>query len=77
MHNWVRSTLGHGEQMCSKCGITNREAAVLNKLNWCEKLDEWAEWKGEGPTPAKWTAVNPKTEEKTIIYRSYEDYCGD
>ena len=35
-HEWVPSTLGHGEAMCSKCFITNREAAVLGVLNECE-----------------------------------------
>jgi len=34
-HNWVRSTLGHGEAMCSKCKLTNREAAVLGLINEC------------------------------------------
>lgn len=35
-HDWVKSTLGHGEAMCSRCLITNREAAVLGKLNACD-----------------------------------------
>lgn len=35
-HAWVPSTLGHGETMCSRCKITNREAAVLGLLNECE-----------------------------------------
>lgn len=35
-HDWVKSTLGHGEAMCSRCLITNREAAVLQKLNACD-----------------------------------------
>jgi hypothetical protein len=35
-HKWVRSTLGHGETMCEFCKITNREAAVLGRLNECE-----------------------------------------
>jgi hypothetical protein len=35
-HEWVASTLGHGETMCSRCRITNREAAVLGRLNHCE-----------------------------------------
>ncbi len=34
-HIWVRSTLGHGDQMCSRCKITNREAAALGELNVC------------------------------------------
>ncbi len=28
-HEWVPSTLGHGERMCKHCYMTNREAAVL------------------------------------------------
>lgn len=39
LHNWVRSTLGHGIQMCSKCKITALEAAALNRLNKCEIAD--------------------------------------
>lgn len=35
-HDWVESTLGHGEQMCSRCKITNREAATLGLLNMCD-----------------------------------------
>jgi hypothetical protein len=35
-HDWVPSTLGHGELMCSRCRITNREASALNTLNKCE-----------------------------------------
>lgn len=32
-HDWVPSTHGHGETMCSRCRITNREAAVLGETN--------------------------------------------
>lgn len=35
-HDWIKSTLGHGETMCSRCFITNREAAVLGKTNDCD-----------------------------------------
>ena len=35
-HNWVPSTYGHGESMCTICGMTNREAAALRTLNECE-----------------------------------------
>lgn len=35
-HAWVRSTLGHGEQMCSTCFITDREAAALGKSLDCD-----------------------------------------
>lgn len=36
-HDWIKSTLGHGETMCKHCRITNREAAVLGLLNECDK----------------------------------------
>jgi hypothetical protein len=35
-HDWIKSTLGHGETMCSSCFITNREAAALGKTNECD-----------------------------------------
>jgi hypothetical protein len=35
-HDWIPSTLGHGETMCRNCSITNREAAVLGTLNECD-----------------------------------------
>jgi hypothetical protein len=35
-HDWVKSTLGHGETMCRRCLITNREAAVLRLLDRCD-----------------------------------------
>lgn len=28
-HTWVRSTLGHGNQMCSRCCVTDLEAAAI------------------------------------------------
>lgn len=28
-HDWVPSTLGHGETMCTRCSATNREAAAV------------------------------------------------
>lgn len=34
-HKWIKSTLGHGELMCAKCGITNREAAALRCMEEC------------------------------------------
>lgn len=30
-HDWKPSTLGHGETQCSRCHITNREAAALGE----------------------------------------------
>ncbi len=35
MHDWIPSTLGHGETMCRWCRVTNREAAVIGTLNEC------------------------------------------
>lgn len=40
-------------------------------------LPEWAQWKGEGPPPPKWTAINPLTNKSVIVYRSYADYVDD
>lgn len=36
LHEWIKSDLGHGEAMCKNCKMTNREAAVLGKLNDCD-----------------------------------------
>lgn len=38
-HDWVQSTLGHGDAMCRRCRITNREAAVLGRLTACERAE--------------------------------------
>lgn len=35
-HDWIPSTLGHGETMCSRCCVTNREAAVLGIADECD-----------------------------------------
>ena len=35
-HKWVTSRLGHGELMCSKCMITNREAEAIGLLDLCD-----------------------------------------
>lgn len=35
-HDWIKSTLGHGETMCSRCCITNREAVVLGVADACD-----------------------------------------
>lgn len=40
MHRWVKSTLGHGEAMCERCRGTNRELAVLGRLNVCDAAPE-------------------------------------
>lgn len=34
-HNWIPSTLGHGNQMCSRCKMTDLEAAALGELEDC------------------------------------------
>src|ERR1700754_2649709 len=31
-HDWIKSTLGHGEAMCSRCFVTNREAAAIGMV---------------------------------------------
>jgi hypothetical protein len=35
-HQWISSTLGHGETMCARCFITNREAAALGISDACD-----------------------------------------
>lgn len=35
-HNWIPSTLGHGDVMCSRCFVTNLEAAALGIMNACD-----------------------------------------
>jgi len=57
---------------------------MLDKMNEAIEHDtkddatpDWAIWKGEGPAPAYWYAVNPDTKEHTKVYRSYEDYVDD
>ena len=47
-HNWVPSTLGHGETMCRDCWMTNREAAALRCTEVCEPLVEAMD-SGEAP----------------------------
>ncbi len=39
-HDWIPSTLGHGETMCRNCFGTNRELAVLGQLNECSSAPE-------------------------------------
>lgn len=34
-HEWINSTLGHGEQMCRHCKVTNREAAAIGIMEEC------------------------------------------
>jgi len=35
-HMWVPSPLGHGDQWCSHCLMTMREASVLGELEECK-----------------------------------------
>lgn len=53
-HIWVPSKLGHGEMMCSRCSITNREAAVLGLLDQCEPANT-----NTGTQPASGAAADP------------------
>lgn len=36
LHEWVKSTLGHGYLMCRRCSMTDLEAAALGRLERCE-----------------------------------------
>ena len=56
-HEFVKSTLGHGETMCTRCRGTNRELAVLG-LSDCPvigfvaanaKGDQFRSWEASGP----------------------------
>ena len=48
-HDWVASILGHGETMCRRCFVTNREAAALGMVE-CD---------APPPRPAKEAAWQP------------------
>lgn len=79
-HNWIRSTLGHGETMCSKCHVTNREAAVIGTLNECEVPDaappptEMPPWKAThvhfkgGLYRFLAVGINTETNQRVVIY---------
>ena len=32
-HDWIKSTLGHGNNMCRRCYITDLEAAAIEARN--------------------------------------------
>lgn len=38
-HNWIQSPLGHGNMYCTKCCVTDLEAAVLD-IKYCAKAAE-------------------------------------
>lgn len=49
-HTWTISKLGHGETMCVRCFMTNREAAALGMAMKCEPIKDDGEPKpGDGP----------------------------
>lgn len=52
LHDWVPSKLGHGETMCSRCFVTNREAAALGIANICDVP-------APAPTPSNDNAAQP------------------
>lgn len=39
-HKWIKSTLGHGNFMCSKCFITDLEAQALDCYEICNELSK-------------------------------------
>ena len=53
-HSWGPSRLGHGTSMCSRCFVTDAEAAALGELNDC------SQWEEPAPVEAEKTK---KTEE--------------
>ena len=46
-HVWIKSELGHGETMCAKCMMTNREAAVLGLLDACSRRSRETPYPGQ------------------------------
>lgn len=52
-HTWVPSTLGHGDTMCSRCFVTNREAAALQIMDACDAPAPPAA--NENTAARKWT----------------------
>jgi hypothetical protein len=63
-HEWILSTLGHGETMCKFCHITNREAAVLRQTD---------EPCPNAPAQASAPAANDKTQEAVNLLQKW---CG-
>lgn len=39
-HNWIKSTLGHGNVMCTKCCMTDLEALALRCYEVCSEPDQ-------------------------------------
>lgn len=64
-HDWVPSTLGHGETMCSRCLVTNREAAAIRMFE-CE------------PSPPKAANANVQAQIDDHLYDDDGDcaLCG-
>lgn len=56
-HDWIKSTLGHGETMCSRCKITNREAAVLGELNNCSAAPAADATEPDSPPPDEYAVL--------------------
>lgn len=78
------SCVGYGKYNIAKNYHHPRKGAHMTISNMDDRhaykpetMLEWMLWKGDGPPPASWYAVNPKTGENTKIYRSYADYCDD
>lgn len=59
-HVWVKSNLGHGEQMCRFCKGTNRELSALGQLDKCDS------------SPPS-TEIEPITQEAVDLLRGW---CG-
>jgi hypothetical protein len=54
-HNWIQSPLGHGNMYCTKCCVTDLEAAVLD-IKYCTKTNvldmKYCAKAAEPPKPA-------------------------
>jgi hypothetical protein len=54
-HDWIPSRLGHGETMCRRCFVTNREAAALGITNVCDTPPPAPKAANENTTERKWS----------------------
>lgn len=63
-HEWVPSTLGHGETMCRFCKITNREAAAIGEYE-CSSIPVPAETGTRSPDNPPPGTVGAITEPKS------------
>lgn len=69
-HDWVKSTLGHGETMCSRCKVTNREAAAIGMV----ECDVPPPTPANDPAPPTLARVHPLAPESSYLDDEDDDY---